>query len=777
MQKTSSYLIERPAQNPSVAATQHEPIILPYSFAQEDDFHLGEYWNTIRPHLWLVLCILIAAELLTALVVFNMTPLYTAESSILMERQAPELLEAKNPQAAASDPDIASFYKTQYEILQSRTLAAAVIRDLALDKDPLFTGAGAPPSLTSILFRPVGWLFPSSQPSPADTTGRVELFGISPRLINTYLSMLKIRPGYETRLATIAFTSPDAVLSAKVTNAHVQAFIRQGYERHAESNQEAQHFLQSQLVELEKRIEKSEAALNDYRRARGIVAFSLDDKDAMVSDRITALNKGLVDAEETRIALQADVETIKGNEYDSLPAVVSNNLIQNLKVQAAQLEGRYANLANEATLNYPPLAQLHAQLRRVQQREKQEIDRVVGSIKTKYSSAVGRENELKKDLENEKDRVMTLKDASLQDVVLAREVETNRALYQNVLERIKVLGVASEAQVTNVSIVDKAETPLTPSSPKKRLSLLLSGFLALLVGFGAILVMESTDSALKSAEEVYSFLRLPTLATVVQFSGPNDKRLIANDLLTLHLANGSRQVPALTNGATKTNGATNIVKKEPASGLFAIANEAYRAVRTALLLSRAERPPKNILFSSAMPGEGKSVTAVNTAIAFAHLMDRVLLIDADLRRPRCHVLLDQEERPGLTEVLAGFCELEDVVRPTPIKGLYFLGAGATPPNPSELLGSQKMREVLASLGNSFKHVLIDSAPILPVSDTVVLSTMVDGVVIVSGVRTAKKFVRDACARLFGVGSSKILGVVLNNVNPQMQQYYAPYLYR
>jgi capsular exopolysaccharide synthesis family protein len=767
VQKTSSYLIERSAQNPSVA-TQHEPIVLPYSFAQEDDFHLGEYWNTIRPHLWLVLCILIAAELLTALVVFNMTPLYTAESSILIESQAPEVLEPKNPRTA--DPDITGFYKTQYEILQSRSLAAAVIRDLALDKDPLFTGAGARPSLTSILLRPVSWLLPSSPPSPPDTAGRVELFGISPRIISTYLSMLKILPGHETRLATIAFTSPDAVLSAKVTNAHVQAFIRQGYERHAESNQEAQHFLENQLVDLERRIEKSEAALNDYRRARGIVEFSLDDKDTMVSDRINALNKGLVQAEETRIALQADVEAIKGNDYDSLPAVVSNGLIQNLKVQAAQLEGRYANLANEATLNYPPLAQLHAQLRQVQQRQKQEIDRVVASIKTKYSSAVERENELKKDLETEKSSVMSLKDASLKDVVLAREVETNRALYQNVLERIKLLGVSNEAQVTNVSIVDKAETPLSPSSPKKKLSLLLSGFLALLVGFGAILVMESTDSALKSAEEVYTFLRLPTLATVVQFSGPNDKRLIANDLLTLHLSSG-RQVPALTNGA---NG---IVKREPASGLFAIANEAYRAVRTALLLSRSERPPKNILFSSAMPGEGKSVTVVNTAIAFAHLMDRVLLIDADLRRPRCHVLLDQEERPGLTEVLAGFSELEDVVRPTPIKGLYFLGAGATPPNPSELLGSQKMREVLASLGDSFKHVLIDSAPILPVSDTVVLSTLVDGVVIVSGVRTAKKFVRDACARLFGVGSSKILGVVLNNVNPQMQQYYAPYLYR
>jgi succinoglycan biosynthesis transport protein ExoP len=766
VQDSSSFLLKRPVETTSATALYESS-----RFAQEETVHLGEYWNnTIRPHLSLVLCIFAVAELLTLLIIFNMVPLYTAESSILIERQTPEVLDTKNPESV--DPDMASFYKTQYEILKSRSLAASVIRDLALDKDPLFTGAGKSPGVTGILLRPLRRLFPSAPPSLHDDSARVELFGISPGLIDTYLSMLTIRPGYETRLAMIAFTSPDALLSAKVTNAHVQAFIRRGYERHTESNQEAQHFLAGQLYELEKRVEKSEAALNDYRRARGIVAFSLDDKDAIVSDRINALSKGVVQAEETRIALQADVEAIKSNNYDSLPAVVNNLLIQNLKVQAAELEGRYANLANEATPNYPPLAQLHAQLLRVQAREKQEMDGVVESIRTRYSSAVERENQLKRDLDDEKNTVMSLKDASLQDVVLAREVETNRALYQSVLERIKVLGVASEAQVTNVSIIDMAETPLSPSSPKRRLSLVLSGFLALLVGFGAILVIDSTDSALKNAEEVYNFLHLPTLATVVRFSGLNEKRLVANDLLTLHLSNNNRQPPALTNGANGVG-----IGSPPPAGLFAVANEAYRAVRTALLLSRAAKPPKSILFSSAMPGEGKSVTAVNTAIAFAHLMDRVILVDADLRKPRCHVLLDQEGRPGLTEVLAGLRNLEDAIRPTPIRGLYFLGAGATPPNPGELLGSQKMKEVLASLGGSFSHVIVDSAPILPVSDTVVLATLADGVVIISGVRTPKKFVRDACARLFSVGSSTILGVILNNVSPQIQQYYAPYLYR
>ena len=191
------------------------------------------------------------------------------------------------------------------------------------------------------------------------------------------------------------------------------------------------------------------------------------------------------------------------------------------------------------------------------------------------------------------------------------------------------------------------------------------------------------------------------------------------------------------------------------------------------MLSRPESPPKTVVFTSAMAGEGKTVAVANTAIAFAGMLDRILLIDADLRRPRCHEVLNCEANPGLTEVLTGLCELKDAIQPTAVKGLFLLSAGVNPPNPSELLGSKKMREVLAAVESVYDHVLIDSAPILPVSDTVVLSTMVDGVVVVASAGTAKKLVRDACYRIFHVGA-KMLGVVLNNVDAEQQRYQAPY---
>jgi polysaccharide biosynthesis transport protein len=559
----------------------------------------------------------------------------------------------------------------------------------------------------------------------------------------------------------ITFSNPDPVLAARVANAHVKAFIEQTFKLHWQNNEVMQRFLESKLDELEKRLESSEAALNDYRRKLGVLAFTPEeDKDKMLSDRIGDLNRALVRAEEERIALQADVQTINSKDYDSLPSVVMSPLIQNLKIQMAELEGRYANIAQQATPNYPPVAQLHAQLLDIQSRLQQETRRVVGSINSRYQQALERENELRKNLDQEKAKAMSLKDASLRDAVLAREVETNRALYKSVLERIKMLGVSSEAQITNISVVDTAEVPLAPSSPRKKLSLVLGGFLGLLVGVGVAFVMEDSSNSLKTAEEVQTYLGIPTLATVLRLSGPNANRLPLGSRLLLEWSNGNK-------GPLATNGNGDV---EPTPSLFAAASEAYRAVRTAILLSRSERPPKTILFSSALAGEGKSVTAVNTAIAFGHMLDRILLIDADLRRPRCHEILHQSQQPGLTEVLAGLQKLEDAIRPTGVKGLFFLSAGMIPPNPSELLGSKKMSEILAALAPDFDHILLDSAPILPVSDSVILSTSVEGVVLVSTASTPRQVTRDACMRLHHVGS-KVLGVVLNNVDPQDQRYY------
>jgi polysaccharide biosynthesis transport protein len=776
VQDSSTYPVQRTFSTPPSEFKPPEPPGLRRDVEPE----LWEYWEVIRRHIKLIAGLFVIAELLTFLVVvFVATPLYTGLSTIQIESQAPQVLQSNSNNNRPGSEELASFYKTQYEILKSRTLAAMVIRDLALDHNPYFTKK---PSLVGRFLSWPASLFSSKSRIRAADLQRADILGIKAQIIDQYLDRLTIRPEYDTRLAEVAFSSPDPVLAAKITNAHVQAYIQDGYERRSHSNEAAQRFLEGQLGELEKRVEKSEAALNDYRRGRGIVTFSLDDKNQMVSDRMAAINKALVDAEETRIALQADVETVNNDNYDAVPAVVSNGLIQNLKVQLSQLQGRYANMASQYTPDYPDVVRLHAQLLEVQRREQQEINRVISSIKSKYQSALERETQIKNQLESEKTKVMSLNDASLHDAVLSREVDTDRTLYKSVLESIKLLGLSSGSQVTNVSVIDTASVPLKPSSPKKKLSLVLSGFLALMTGIGVAFVLERSDSGLKSADEVQQYLRLPNLATVLRFSGTRERGLVGKPLIQLpkFSANSNGKytdaVRRLTSGPNPdecpvANHDEN--GKAPSPSLFEVAGEAYRAIRTSLMLSRPESPPKTVVFTSAVAGEGKTVAVANTAIAFAGMLDRILLIDADLRRPRCHEVLNCEANPGLTEVLTGLCELKDAIQPTAVKGLFLLSAGVNPPNPSELLGSRKMREVLAAVESVYDHVLIDSAPILPVSDTVVLSTMVDGVVVVASAKTAKKLVRDACYRMLHV-SAKILGVVLNNVDAEQQRYHAPY---
>ncbi|MBV8056100.1 MAG: polysaccharide biosynthesis tyrosine autokinase [Deltaproteobacteria bacterium] len=757
MRELSPYLLQRSAAVPEPRRTYADIYAFgeQRTFSGEDDHKLWRYWETIRRHYQVIIVIFLITELVTAAVLVTRTPLYTATSTIMMERQAPQLLASAGTSEQTEVNGVDTFYLTQYQILKSRSIAARVILDLGLEKS---TYINRPVPKPSLLKASLNWAASMALP-PAPIYQSSEPLGVPGKIINAYLSDLTIRPQYSTRLVEIAFTSPDPSLSARIANAHVQAFILQGYQRHAQSSEQAQRFLQHQLVELEKRIEKSEADLNQYRRERGLLNLSLDDKDEIVNQRLLQLNHNLVDAQAERIGLQADVETIRGNNYDELPAVVNSTLIQNLKAKSATLQGQYASLANQFTPDFPRVAQLRAQLEEVKRREQQEINEVVNSIKSKYRSAVDRENQLRQDFEQEKAHAMSLKDASLKDVILAREVDTNRALYQSVLERIKVLGVASESQITNISVIDPAETPLTPSSPKKKLSMVLSGFLSLLVGIGTVFLIAGTDNTFKSSDDVQRFLGLPNLATVVHLPSLDPSTLTARRFFQRKLKNDR---------SAREN--TALIQQPPIPTAYAAAGEAFRAIRTGILLSRSEEPPRTILFSSAIVGEGKSLTAVNSAIVFAHMLDRVLLIDADLRQPRCHKILKRGEQPGLTEVLTGSKKLEAAIQPTAVNGLYLLTAGALPPNPTELLGSKKMAEILASAASSYQHVLIDSAPLLPVSDSVILSTLVDGVVLVVGAQTAKSLVRGGCSRLAQVGA-KILGIVLNNVNRLDQPHY------
>jgi succinoglycan biosynthesis transport protein ExoP len=728
----------------------------------QPELDLRQYWRIIRKHARLITACLLAVALLTLLFVLTQTPMYTASSVVMIEPHAPQVFNMK--EEVMSEPlaaDENDFYKTQYDILQSRSLAAQVIRALDLEDLSYFNGKDAHQGLIADVRAWIGGLFVRSTPGePAEDQS--EGLGVDPAIIDAYQSGLSVVPRIGTHLVEVKFSTPDKVLSERIANAHVREYIRRGIDLHAQSSNVAGEFLQKKLLELKERVEKSEAALNAYRRDRGIVSFSLHDNSGVIMQRLTDLNSALTKAETARIALAAQHQIIQSRDYDSLPEVINSQLIQRLKEEVSILEGQYAALRNRFNPGYHPLDDLAARLTQGRVKLRAEIRAVVQSIERDYQAALFKEKGLDKEIGGVKNRAMALHDASLQDAVLARDVDTNRQLYASVLERVKEIGVSADVPTSNVSIVDKAEIPRHQSSPRVLASLGMGSFLGLCIGIGLAFLLEHMDDRLKDAEEAERYLKLPSLAVVPPFARLNGGNVYGA---------GGKRVEALEHKRlTHDRQSKEIVVT---SNRLSMAGEIYRTIRTSLLFSRAGSPPKTILITSATGGEGKTVTAINSALAFAQTGAQILLIDTDLRKSRCHKVLGFDNYLGLTQVLVGQRPFEEVVHETDNAGLFFLSAGPSSPNPSELLASEEMRELLHYLSTRYDYIILDSAPVIPVTDSVALSTMVDGVLLVVGGQTAKQIVQTTCTRLNHVGS-KILGLVLNGFEGHGPGGYAYY---
>jgi polysaccharide biosynthesis transport protein len=732
---------------------------------------LREYWRVIRRHLTLIVTIALCCVLVVGVAVFVVTPKYTATSVILIQPQPPRILDMKQLAVEPLGGDQYDYYKTQYALLGSETLAAEVIHALNLQDNPYFNDANQTDGLVGDAWSGfntwVGGLF--SEENRAASTDPAQSSGVNPSLVNSYLGDLSIQPEFGTRLVKISFTTRDPKLSALVANAHVEAYVRQGMELRSKASEAARRFLEKKLIELGDRVEKSEAALNTYRHDKGIVEFNTNGKNEILLKRLEGLSDAFTQAETRRIGLEAQAKLIKKSDYDSLPGVVDSPMVQALKPKLATLEARYASMSSRYTLAYRPLLALKAKLDDTRTRLNETVAEIVQSVRLEYQASVAREKQLQWQVAQEKARALALNDASLKDAILARDVDTNRELYESVLKRMKEIGVVAEARATNVSVVDKAIPPTYPSSPRKRLAILLSAVLGLSGAIGLSFFIEYLDDALKTPEEVERYLRLPMLTLVPDMSG---------------LRNGSHPSevevregePGLAPSPAKWQ---TVLPSEKSSreGMrknraLAAAREAYRTIRSQILLSRAGEPPKTVLVTSAVPAEGKSITAVNTAITFAHKGRPILLIDADLRKARCHELLGCYRPLGLSEALTGQSSIDEVVTETGIKNLFFISAGASPPDPPELLGSSRMEDLLTELGARYDHIILDSCPVMPVSDSVLLSRHVDGVIVVAGRETSKHLVRRTCLLLSDTGA-KILGLVLNQVGSDHASYY-PY---
>ena len=722
-------------------------------------FSFQEGWRVLREYRWLILAVMLASLAAALLYVTTRVPIFTAEATVMIDRQPPRVLKA---QEDTQTPPVdyygsVEYYKTQYEVLRSRDLASLALRN---------SGIGAELAAKT-LRQQSGTLnyfggLPTAKHAAASATA-VQPSELS--LIPSYLSMLSVAPVQGTSLVRIGFNSPDPELSARLANTHASAYMRYGIEMRSRANKDAIEFLQKKLLDLKERLEKSEAALNSYRKEKGII--SLDDKGNLTIDRLNDLNNRLTEAEADRISQEAHYQVARSGNYDALPSIASSTAVQGLKTELAKLQSEYSQLAKEFKAGYPRLDKVKAQIDTVQKQLTSELQSEARRVEGFYRAASKKESELRARVEAQKKLTLDLKDAGVQYAILAREVDTNRQLYESVLQRLKEMSVAAEVRSSNVYLMEQAQVPGGPSYPRKPRTLLMGLLLGLAGGIGLAFLLDRLDNTLKTPAESEQYLRLPNLAVIPDFATVDGARA---GYLPYHL----RRVLNQPTKATAESGNRELILAHHPLSIIA---ESYRSLRTALLLSRAAERPRTLLITSATRHEGKTATSVNTAIMFAQMGLKTILVDGDLRRPRCHKVLTIEKAAGLTEVLTGLCPLDDAIGATASENFFFLSSGSLPPNPAELLGSEKMKSLIDTLADKFDCVIFDSPPVMPVTDAILIARNVDGVVlVVDSQSTAKQLIREVRSKLVNY-HAKILGIVLNRVDTQSggySRYYSHY---
>jgi polysaccharide biosynthesis transport protein len=753
---------------PPALQPESRVISLSRDAAIDDGIGLDVCWRVLRRHSRMIAGVVLLAVCVVGTAVFLMTPSYSAKSTLLIEPEQPQLLDVKGLLDASEGSEEHDYYKTQFELLQSRDLADRVINELDLEHNKAFNSIGLRERVTSFLLSPFASLL-NGKPQPASTREAETLDRYD--IISHYLSGLTVKPVAGTRLVTVSYATSDRQLAARIVDRHVHDYVQMGIDLRAQAGKSARDFLASQLAEIGHSVQESEAKLNAYRHQMGILSFGVDEKNTVAAQRMNDLSKALTEVETRRMAAEAQLKLVEAGDFDSLPQVINNPAIVSLTPQVRTLQEEYARLSMAFKLGYPKLDEVGAQMDAAQRALTAQIRNVAKSVRRNYVAADAEEKRLQSAINAEKAKDLAINNASLRDAVLVRDVEANRQLYQNVLKRMQEMQVTEQAPISNISIVDNAVVSRFPSEPKKLRDICIAGLLASLLGIGAAFYADQNDDRLRTLEETEEFLGLPSLAMVPDFSRLGSRYSSRKPL------SGTAGLLLQTNG-NKRDPRRNATDPAP-KGYIAGTGETYRMIRTALLFSRPGSPPQTILVSSAIKGEGKTCTAANTALVFAHTGVQTLLIDADLRRPSCHFVMEETNQVGLSDVLAGQLGLKDAIRRTNIENLFLLTAGSAVPNPAELLTSAKMREIITVLRQSFGIIMIDTAPLMLASDTCALATMVDGVVLVAGAQTPKARVQRACGRLKYVGAN-VLGVVLNRVNihepdyDEFRSYYVAY---
>jgi succinoglycan biosynthesis transport protein ExoP len=721
----------------------------PYSPPHEDkEVNLRDYWKVIRKRQWIIIAFFLIVVITTAIGTFSMKPIYRATTTIQINKENPQIVDFKEIFAVNTmDMD---YYQTQYKILESRSLARRVVQNLKLAEHPEFLPKPPTPfqKWKSNILNPISAILTLASNKASDSKKDPSESEKETGLINQFLGKLKIEPIRNSRLVKIHFDSNFPELSSQVSNALAATYIQQTLESRFIATQQAKEWLTGQLDDLKAKVERADEALQAFGSKHDII--SLDDKENVTMQRLTDLNDALTKAESERMAKEALYTQTKDRHSDSLPSILENKLIMDLKQAYIQLEAQYMKLSETYKPEYPEMVRLKNQMHSIQKRIDGELTKIITAIKNDYESSLRREALLRQAFEQQKARVIEMKDNSIQYNILKREADTNKELYRGLLQRMKEAGVSAGIMASNIQVVDQAELPTQPYRPNKQLNLLLAAVVGLFLGVGLAFFFEYLDNTVKTPEDVEQLIRLPSFGMVPEISYERRRRLESGT---------SYPVELVTFGHPKS-----------------MLSEAFRNIRTSILLSFSERPPKIIAISSPNPAEGKTTTVINTAIALSQTGAQVIVVDSDMRKPRIHKVFSQENGAGLSNFLSGNASLDSVIKRSDIPNLYYIPSGPIPPNPSELLGSKFFKSMTEFLGKRFDHIVLDSPPVLGFADALILSTCVDGIIlVVLGGKTPRETLQRAKEVLHQV-NAKILGVVINRIDIQRSDY-GYYYYR
>jgi capsular exopolysaccharide synthesis family protein len=702
--------------------------------------HLYDYLLILRKHRWLILSFLLAVVTIVAVATFREKPVYVATATLEIDKENTNVLPFPGVESYDIMMDLDNYIDTQSRILASETLALQTIRILGLNGEPEFAGAAE---------------------SEAIVSGSLKNQTLPPE-IGTFLGSLAVRRIPGSRMLTVSFESTDPRAAARILNTHLDNFVEQNYKGRYEATADASKFLQSELDELSVKVRRSEDARIAYERANQIWLVGDNASSNVATQRLADLNRQLADAQSDALKKQALYEFAKAGDVDAVPQIRDNNILLGMRQRRADLSIQYSDALNQYGPNFPKVQRLQAQMKELDEQMLRERKGIVVQLENDYREAKQQEDTISRALDAQKAEANVMSQKMIEYNILKREAEANKTLYDSLQTKLKEGQIASGLKSSNIRIVDPALVPTTPARPAKTRNLMLAFLIGLVGGIGLALLREYLDNTVKTPDDVETLARLPSLAVVPSFSdgGVLTKRA---GLLKGAASNGSEKRTEL------------VAHHLPKSQM----SEAFRALRTALLLSQAGHPPQVILVSSALPREGKTTAASNLAVTLAQLGDNTVIIDADLRKPGVGRLLSLEadKHAGLSSYLAGVSTLDLVIVPHPaIPNLAAIPTGPLPPNPADLLSSHKLAEAIAELRKKYKFVVIDSPPIMAATDAVILSVQADGVLLVvrSGETPKEAFTRTR--DLLNSVKCHLLGVVLNAVNPTAPDYYYSYRY-